>query len=125
MIISTSVSPLNVTSTDSNTNTQLVGLILVNNNGLMTLQWGPFAGTIAANGATFLTFNQGIPYAPKHTIEQLVSCSLRGETDIARMTIGPDPSTTSATSFRIRLPAQGNVGDMFSMSGGTISWFIR
>jgi hypothetical protein len=123
-ILSSSITPLNITS--SYDNSQLISLIMSNNDGLITLQWSPFSGFITTNDTFELIIGQGIPWGPSYPIEKSVVMVIKGVKMIGSMIIGPNVTSMTSTSFRIIFPQNqvANMNDTFSMNGGTIEWFV-
>ena len=96
-------------------------------NKVVTLQWEPFSGTMAASGVAFLTVAQSICNTPPYPISLPMYLEYMG---VGRPThVDIDPSSRSG-NIRFYLNTDGsasnvNVGDSVFVPGGCVTWIVE
>lgn len=118
--------PMNDLTTANNQCNGAVHFLMRRKNHVVTLQWEPFSGTIAASGISYLKVNQSICGLPPYSTSVPIYIIYKGIGRITHMGIDPCPDN-GTTNLKIYLNTDGSstgvvTGDAVEIPGGCVTW---
>jgi hypothetical protein len=95
-------------------------------NGVVTLQWEPFEGSISQNGIGYLSLQQTIGQMPPYKMELPYILTYKSVRKSSFVVV--DPSDSIQIKFYLDISGNGsdvNTNDTVSVPGGEISWITN
>lgn len=104
-----------------------VEFLMRRKNKVVTLQWEPFTGNLAANGAAYLNVPQDFANLPPYPVRFAYSFTYKSVDRASFIRIVPDDKN-GHIRFYLNTDGSGTgiqMGDAISFDGGCISWEVR
>lgn len=95
-------------------------------NKVVTLQWEPFTGQMAASGVAFLQVVQSVWGMAPYVVATPIYINYKGVNLLTHIEVGPN---TGVGNIRFYLNTDGSatnitLGDAFTISGGCVNWVV-
>jgi len=115
---------------DSVTGESFITFFMRRKNRVVTLQWNPFSGTVAATGLDYIDVSMSVENMPSGGVYNPIYLKYAGEgrnTHIRLIFCPTNVNTGSNISFALNTNGSGSdvyIGDLVSFPGGSTSWIV-
>lgn len=110
----------------TNLNPQQVTFLMKKKDGVVTLQWNQFAGTVGANGTAYLTVAQTICDLPSEAVTFPIIISYNSTSIVSKLIIDPSQSIDNIR-FYLNIAGSGTgvtTNDTFIITGSSVRWIV-